>query len=744
MAKTGKPVPKSVPATPKAKAPLPKPVVVRTPTDWLLRPAVDTDPQLRKIFWGVALLGLVLLLGLSFGSGINADDKFQVDYSQKLVNYYGTFGRDTTALNIPDGNMHLYGGAFEIVTGFANKAFGYQPTDLGYHQVRHATSALLGWVAMLCAALLARLIAGERAGLITLVIMLLSPRFVGDALMNPKDIPFAAGYMLAIYNLAAVLSRLPRPRRWNMAGLVGGLALALAIRAGGLLTFVYVLLFAGLYFLLSYRSRMQPATPEQPGATLGRYALVVFGTLVSGYLLALLFWPYALQSPLQNPFAALSKFADLEVKIRVLYEGQNMMSDKTPWHYPLKWILYTIPLAALVGFFGAVILLPRLMKKYNPLWVLLAGFAAVFPVFYIIYKNSIIHDGWRHLTFAYPPLCVVAGLFWHELATFFSGKKVMQYAVFGVLGLLLADSAYFIARNPQIPYVYFNPIAGGTAGAYGQFETDYWGLSTRQGIEWLEAQGILGPNMPQTVVIATNMLYSTRQLTAKYGDKVKLRYLKWEKRCDDAWDYALYPTRFLNGATLQKGFWPPDNAVHIVEANGAPLLAVLKDNGKNCALGMASLKTNDLRGAAAYLSREVANVPDNEIAWSSLASIYLNLDSLEAAKNAAERCLAISPDDISGNNYLGMYYLQKGNVAAAKSQFESALKREPSNAGAYYYLALIARQQGDPQTALNNLMSAIKIAPNFKPAYELSAQIYEAEGNAAAAQQFRAALGQIK
>lgn len=51
----------------------------------------------------------MLLLGLSLGSGINADDKFQVDYSQKLVNYYGTFGRDTAALHIPDGNMHLYG-----------------------------------------------------------------------------------------------------------------------------------------------------------------------------------------------------------------------------------------------------------------------------------------------------------------------------------------------------------------------------------------------------------------------------------------------------------------------------------------------------------------------------------------------------------------------------------------------------------------------------------------------------------
>lgn len=744
MAKSGKTTPKSPSIPIKPKAPPPKPVTARIPTDWLARPAVDTDPRLRKIFWGVALLGLLMLVGLSFGSGINADDKFQVDYSQKLVNYYGTFGRDTAALHIPDGNMHLYGGAFEVVTGFTNKALGYKPSDLGYHQVRHATSALLGWVAMLCAALLARLIAGERAALITLIIMLLSPRFVGDSLMNPKDIPFATGYILAIYNLAVVLSQMPRPRPWNIAGLIGGLALGLAIRAGGLLTFVYVFLFAGLYFLLRYRSRLQQPVEEKAPATLGRYALILGGVLLAGYVLAMLFWPYALQSPLKNPFVALSKFADLEVKIRVLYEGDNVMSDKSPWHYPLKWIFYTIPLAAVVGFFGSVVLLPRLLKKYNPLWVMLVGFTAVFPVFYIIYKHSIIHDGWRHLTFAYPPLCVVAGLFWNEAVGFFSGKKVLQYAVLGALGLLLVDSAAFIVRNPKIPYVYFNPLIGGIQGAYGQFETDYWGISTRQGIEWLEQQGILGPNMPQQVVIATNMLYSTQQLTAKYGNKVRLRYLKWEKRCDDAWDYALYPTRFLDGATLQKGKWPPDNAVHIVEANGVPLLAVLKDNGKNCAQGMAAGKTGDYGTAIEKLKAEIANVPDNDLAWTNLAQAYLNSNQPEESKAAAEQALAISPDDMQAGNLIGMYWMFKNDGAKAKAQFEANLKKEPSNAAAWYYLGMIANQQGDRQSALNNLMAAIKVAPNFKPAYELSAQIYEAEGNQPAAAQFRAAMGQMK
>ena len=742
MAKSGKPSPKTSARVAKTNQPPRETAKMPTPPkNWLERPAVpESDPMLRKVFWGLATFGLVFWIGLSFGSGINADDKFQVDYSQKLVNYYGTFGKDTTALNIPDGNMHLYGGFFETVTGFASKTLGYQPTSIGYHNIRHASSAILGWVAMLCAALFASLVGGQRAGIITLIIMLVSPRFVGDSMMNPKDIPFAAGYIMAIYNMVAVLDRMPNPRRWNLVGLGVGLGIALGIRAGGLLSFGMFGMFAGLHFLLKNGGLKAFSNTQN----LKKYAFVTLGVAIAGYAFAMLFWPYALQAPLKNPFVALSKFSELEVKIRVLFEGVNMMSDKTPWNYALKWIAYTIPLSALIGFIGALALLPRMLRRMNPLWVFLAFFAAIFPVFYVVYKNSVIHDGWRHLTFAYPPLVVCAALFWNELLRIFDGKKYAQWAVYGALGLLSADAAAFILMNSKMPYVYFNPVVGGTAGAYGKFETDYWGISTRQGLEWLESQGIIKPDMTETVIIATNMYYSTKQLAAKYGDKVKVKYLKWEKRCDDAWDYALYPTRFLDGGTLQKGLWPPDNAVHIVTAGGAPMLAILKDNDRNCALGIASSKINDWPGAIERLKAEVANVPDNELAWGALSQAYMNTSQPEESKAAAERVLQISPNDMTSNNMLGIYWLNKGDKTKAKSQFEQAIKREQYNAGAWYYLGVIAAEQGDNQTALNNLMKAIQIAPNFKPPYEMSARIYDGMGDAARAQQFRAALGQMK
>ncbi len=699
----------------------------------------SADPQWRRWFWGIAAAGLVLLAVLSFGAGINADDKFQNAYCTKLINYYTTLGRDTSALNVPDGNMHLYGGFFEIVTGFTNRALGFEESDMGYHHVRHLFSAMMGWIAIVCAALLARLIAGWRAGVLTLVLMLLSPRFMGDALVNPKDIPFAAGYMLTLYHMAALLQQMPRPSRWHWVGLVAGLAISLSVRAGGLLNFAYLLLFAGLFVLLKHGWKAL-----FNAQMLRRYAAVVGSAAVVGYVLALVFWPFALQAPLTNPWLALTKFSDLEIAIRVLYDGTNIKSNLTPWHYPVKWIALTIPLAVLGGFVGCLLLLPRLLRQYQPLWVGLVVFAAVFPVFYVVYKNATLHDGWRHLTFAYPPMAVAAGLFWHELLRLFSAKRIAQYVVVGALALLMADAAIFLARYPRISYLYFNPIIGGVKGAYGQYETDYWGISVRMGIEWLEKQGILRPDMDDIIVIATNMYYPAQQYLAKYGDKVSLKYLKWERRCDDAWDYALYPTRFINGHALKRGFWPPDNAVHVIEVGGAPILAILKDTTRHCALGTAALKLQDWNGAIERFLQEVEQVPDNELAWSSLAQAYFNSSRTEDAKAAAEKALNINPADEMANNILGLYWLNQGNAEQAQNQFRRAIQLEPGAPMPYYYLAIIAQQQGNSAEALKHLNSLIQIAPAFRPAYELGAQIYDALGNAQAAQQFREAARQLK
>ena len=69
----------------------------------------------------------------------------------------------------------------------------------------------------------------------------------------------------------------------------------------------------------------------------------------------------------------------------------------------------------------------------------------------------------------------------------------------------------------------------------------------------------------------------------------------------------------------------------------------------------------------AFLQKETAAVPDNDLAWSSLAQAYFNASKLEEAKAAAEKALDISPDDMQASNLLGMYWLQKGDVVLIRT-----------------------------------------------------------------------------
>ncbi|MFN4081891.1 MAG: tetratricopeptide repeat protein, partial [Saprospiraceae bacterium] len=280
---------------------------------------------------------------------------------------------------------------------------------------------------------------------------------------------------------------------------------------------------------------------------------------------------------------------------------------------------------------------------------------------------------------------------------------------------------------------------------FGRYETDYWALSIRQGVEWLEREGILSQDRPEPVVIATNMFYPLRRLTYKYGDdKVQIKYLRWERRCDDTWDYAFYTSRFVSGASLQKDAWPPSNTAHTISADGVPLLAILKNDANDCAEGMQALKNNDIETAIAALQRETARNSDNEVAWTGLATALLNAQRLDEMKQAAEKALSITPDETQASNLIGMYYMYQNRNAEAKAHFEKSLRQEPANAGAWYYLAVIASNQRDFSGALNCLNKATEVNPNFRMAYELAANIYEQQGNPQRAAQIRAAVQNMR
>ena len=77
----------------------------------------------KKNFIILAVVAFAIMICMSLDVGVNGDEKFQVDYSKKLWSFYSTLGKDTSALNVPEGRMHLYGGLFDLTATFLNKLF---------------------------------------------------------------------------------------------------------------------------------------------------------------------------------------------------------------------------------------------------------------------------------------------------------------------------------------------------------------------------------------------------------------------------------------------------------------------------------------------------------------------------------------------------------------------------------------------------------------------------------------------
>ncbi len=701
----------------------------------------ESDAMLKRVFQILAVLMFVVMAGVAVQTGINGDDEYQYDYSEKLVSYYSSFGKDTSALFIEKGNMHNYGGFFDLLAGTVNATLGNEVTDQAYHNTRHVLIALFGVIAMVFAGLLAAEIAGWQAGIIALLLAFFSPRFFGHALMNPKDIPFAAGFAMATYFMVKVFKSLPGWSWKNLIGLVAGMAIAIATRAGGLLLIGYLGLFAGLDFLFKYGFA---GFSRQSNQVL-RYAAIVAGTAVSAYLLAVLAWPAALADPLGHPFRALSEFSQLGIKIRLLFQGDNVMSDKTPWYYPVTWIVKTIPFSVLSALVALPLMIPIFLRRFAALPVLLTVFAALFPVGYIIYKDSILHDGWRHLMFVYPAIVVLAALFWTALGRMFTERLSWgKYAVWGLLTFTTLDSAAFILRNPTLSYVYFNPLGGGLKGALGHYETDYWGISVKSALDWMEAEGILNDQMKDTLTIGTTFFYPVFFQTAgKYNGMVKTVYVRFGQRYSEPWDYGIFPSRFFRGPHLQAGTWPNSKAVHIVKANGVPIAAVEKNTDKAAWRGEQAAKAQDWPGAIAEFEAELKNHKDNELAWLGLSNALLNTGKFSEAANAAEESLKIAPKNEQGLFQKGLALVNSGNMSGAAEAFEQNIAVNEESYFAMYYLSIIYQQTGDADRALKNILRALEINPRFKQAYELAAALYEQKGDAQSAAAYRNAAAQL-
>ena len=99
---------------------------------------------------------------------------------------------------------------------------------------------------------LGRLLGGPRAGFLAMLFLVLTPAYYGQMFYNPKDIPFAVGYVWALFYLTRLARAWPRLDLSLGLSLAATMALAASVRIAGLLTMVYAVLLGATHLIRQF------------------------------------------------------------------------------------------------------------------------------------------------------------------------------------------------------------------------------------------------------------------------------------------------------------------------------------------------------------------------------------------------------------------------------------------------------------------------------------------------------------
>ena len=682
----------------------------------------------RTLFVCTALVIAILMPLLSLDAGLSGDDEKHYRHAAKVYNYFASGGEDRSALSDPTLKLNYYGQSYDLLTYIVNKVLRIEAE----YEFRHFQIAFAGFLTILYAGLVAVLLSGYRAGFITMLFMFFAPRFLGHSFNNPMDVPFAFGYIFTIYHTFRFLLKLPSFSIRSAIWISLGIAFTISIRIGGLMLIPYILMFAGLYTWLHKWEFKRFSKPWLKMAWKGLLYLLAIS--ISAYVISLIPWPYGLQKPLKNPFEALSVMSNISVSIRVLFDGAIHWSNKLPWYYISMNILFTVPIVLLAGFGLNAFLFPFYRNRLKPIFIFFLYFVVIFPVAYVVYKESNVYGGWRHLLFVFPSMAVISGISYDTLIRQFR-PRILKIAVAVVVAGGIVHPGIHIIRNHPLEYIYFNEILG-VKGAYGRFETDYYLNSLKQGTEWL-IENVLKDNEANardTLRIASNA--SINYYLRNHRDLAIPVYTRYYDRAGFDWDYAVYFCNYIDPYQLKNGLWPPDGTIHTIKVNDAPVCAIVRRESKKDYEAIQLFQQRDLLNAIPMLEAVNQEHSRNEYVKLRLAEAYIQVNELDKAHSVVNECLEIYPNYDKALNIRGIAYLQANDLDKAINTFLQVTRINYRFATAYHNLGLAYFRQNNIDTALNYFKRAIEVNFNYKPSYLAIAEILNRQGRTEEARQY--------
>lgn len=417
-------------------------------------------------------------------------DKPDLDIHQRPFNLYWSPYRN---------KPHEFPPLANTLSAMTMELFGYRLGWLDPVDAFHLAKVLM------CGALLWALyiFAAPRLGTFTagLAVLMLStyPRFWGDMHFNAEDIPETVFFALTIFAFY-IWSEHPSWRRAALVGILMGAALG----SKGNALFIPLILALGMFPLQpilaevarSSAPRLWASVTEHLRRYLGHYVLMIGVALLVHFMT----WPYLFADPLRVQ----------EYYQHLFTEGYQSAPPQWNWD-PLIQTVTTMPEIELILLLvGVAFAVWDSIKTKSRLLRLLLVWLAV-PILRSSLPGSANFDGIRHFEEFVPAACLLAsygGSSLVNLSARVTGQKTiprkpsgggshrrldsgaargdLRLAVSLIL-LLGLNVGAIEARYRSYEHLYYNSFVGGLKGMQQRDSdaTDYWGVSYRQGIHWL-------------------------------------------------------------------------------------------------------------------------------------------------------------------------------------------------------------------------------------------------------------------
>jgi hypothetical protein len=196
------------------------------------------------------------------------------------------------------------------------------------------------------------------------------------------------------------------------------------------------------------------------------------------------------------------------LKFYWVYTFQSGISTGTQWQIgPLLQTVTTMPEMMLIFLgIGLVFVIARLFRENSYFWHLLLLWLIV-PILRTSIPGAVNFDGIRHFLEFVPAAALIAGFGLEQSIQSVAGKKWLPEWSIRLIALALITVNVIQIYSVYYPdlHLYYNEFTGGFEGAkelfLGSDATDYWAVSYRPGIEWLDE------NVPHNSRLVTPVAY---------------------------------------------------------------------------------------------------------------------------------------------------------------------------------------------------------------------------------------------